>query len=246
MQKKHIKMLIFNILLILIDVICLSNGFLALLSDKSNVFKFTIGITVIIMSVILFFYVNYNLMSINEVSHDFNINNLEKSEDYIEALNSMRHKKIFEKFIDEAIEQIGRLERKNKSFNEVFFQKFQEESDGTDYGFQGIIEDTNVLLFKNIKKLINTIMIFDYKEYQILSQKSYRGDNVSKEKLDFMEESIDYVRDTLHKNEEILLNEDKLLIEMSKIGDTEESDETNLQRINDIVSSMKELRQTKR
>jgi hypothetical protein len=31
---------------------------------------------------------------------------------------------------------------------------------------------------------------------------------------------------------------------MSKIGDNEEDDETNLQRINDIVSSMKELRQT--
>jgi hypothetical protein len=124
----------------------------------------------------------------------------------------------------------------------MFFQKFGEESQGDSYGFEGIMNDTNELLYKNMEKIINTIMIFDYHEYASLVAQSSKN-HVSSEKMALMKESIEYVKDTLKKNEKILLNEDKLIIEMSKIGDNEEDDEVNLERINDIVSSMKQLRQ---
>lgn len=245
MTKKHIKIIIFNICLIFVNIICLSNGFLGLMTDKSETFKYSIGLTILIMSIISFFYVNYKLINLSEIKHDFNINNLDEPKDYLHTLEFLKskNKDIFIEEINTAIEQIKRLERKNDSFKEMFFQKFQEESNGDDFGFEAIMNDTNELLFKNMDKLINMITVFDCTEYVSLLSQRHKG-HISSEKLDLMKESIDYVKDTIKKNEQILLNEDKLILEMSKIGDNEEDDETNLQRINDIVSSMKELRQT--
>ena len=237
--QKYLKMGIFNLLLIIVDVFCLSNGFLGLLSDKDNTLAFAGGITLIIMSIVLFFYVNYTLLQGKE-HHDFNVKDLEASKDYIEVLNSLKNKQVFEASILEAIEQIKRLERKNKSYKEIYYQKFQEDSNGTNYGFDDIISDTEKLLYKNIDKMINVLIIFDYVEYRQLVTKVKRDHH--EEKIKLMNDSINYVTDIIRKNEEILLNEDKLLIEMSKIGDTEEDDEVNLARIHDIVESMKELR----
>lgn len=238
MQKQYIKLIAFNLGLIIFDVICLSNGFLGLLEDKTNSLKFALGLSIAIMSVVAFFLVNYRMLtSSSMVKRDLDLDSLDTNTDYIKTLNKLRNKRTFEVAISDAIGQIERATRKYKTFEDVYYNKFKEEASES-YGFVDIIEDTNSMLYKNIDRIISILTIFDYSEYITLS----RDSNKHSKKLDLMQENIDEVNELIRRNEEILLNEDKLILEMSKIGDSEEDDEVNLQRINDIVDSMKILR----
>lgn len=231
-------MFCFNFFLVLVNIICFSAGFLNLSFHSSNSFEKAFSITLIIMSILSFFYINYKFLTSGVAKHGYTIEEVSNSDDYIEILQSHRSKACYQHEIFQAIDQIERMNRKKDALDHLLYQKFQEDNPQTNQYHQ-IIEDANQLMFRNIKRFINLLAIFDQREYD---QLKHSPGGIPPSKLEIYQENEAYVKDLIAKNEIILLDFDRLLLEISKIGDTEEADEINLQRISDIAANLKKLR----
>ena len=78
----------------ILNIIIFSPGIIGVNIDFNNIFQTSIGITVIVMSVIIFIVGNYKIL-IEKENDDIDIFNLDNYEDYIEALKDNSNKKIF-------------------------------------------------------------------------------------------------------------------------------------------------------
>lgn len=89
--KKIISLLELNIVIVILNIIIFSPGLIGINIDFINIFQTSIGITIIIMSVIIFIMGNYKILI--EEKDDVNIFKLDNYEDYIEALKDNSSKR---------------------------------------------------------------------------------------------------------------------------------------------------------
>lgn len=240
-KNKIIKIIIFNICLVLIDIILFSEGLIGLKINDINVLKKSLAITLIFMNVICFIYINYKLLNSKAIKHDYNLNKIDNNTDYVNIISKLMNKKYYNNLLKLTLEQLNRINKKQKSLDYMLFQKFGEEENGEN--FKKAIKDISESFFKNIKKIINIVSIFDQEEYNYLLERYKTLENIPIERKQLYEENDKYLKEIIKTNEEILLILDKLLIEMSKIGDIQESDEINIENMKDIINSMKTLRE---
>ena len=105
MKVKRISSLLgLNIAIVMLNIIIFSPGLFNIKIDFINIFQTSIGITIIIMSFIIFIIGNYKIL-IKE-DNEIDISKLDDSEDYIEALKENSSKRVFSKDIDILLEQI--------------------------------------------------------------------------------------------------------------------------------------------
>ena len=121
-MKKIILSLELNIVIVILNIIIFSPGIIGVNIDFNNIFQTSIGITVIVMSVIIFIVGNYKILI--EENDDIGIFNLDNYEDYIEALKDNSNKKIFYKDIDSLLDQIERINKKQEKIDDILLQKF--------------------------------------------------------------------------------------------------------------------------
>ena len=107
------------------------------------------------------------------------------------------------------------------------------------------------IFYNNVKKMLNRMIIFDYKDYQKLAEKvrnsqaRENGGLVSRSvdtQMRIYSEHIFYVRGLVSQNEEILIKMDALLLEISKLDDLDEHGLENMaavQEINDLIAQTK-------
>ena len=117
--------------------------------------------------------------------------------------------------------------------------------------FQTVIDSVQALFYNNLKKMINRMIIFDYKDYTKLINKlknasASDGITVASKstgaQLKIYNEHIDYVKGLVEMNESILVKLDSLLLEISKLDDIDEAgleELTAIQEINDLISQTK-------
>ncbi len=111
MKVKRISSLLgLNIAIVMLNIIIFSPGLFNIKIDFINIFQTSIGITIIIMSFIIFIIGNYKIL-IKE-DNEIDISKLDDSEDYIEALKENSSKRVFSKDIDILLEQIERMDKK--------------------------------------------------------------------------------------------------------------------------------------
>ena len=100
-----------------------------------------------------------------------------------------------------------------------------------------------IILDNNVKKMINRMLIFDYKDYKKLTEKirSTGGANnigVYSKSVDaqikIYSEHIEYVRTLVDTNENILIKLDGLLLEISKLDDLDEEGLENIAAVKEI------------
>lgn len=248
-KKQIIKLLCLNLGIVLVNVILFSTGFVGL-NFGGDAFMTALGVTDIVMSLIAFFYGNYTIMFKQPSIQLFKNAELIDDKDYIAALEERREKKIFDSEISNAIDQVYRLQDKDKALDTILAQYFSPQ-EMTYTRFQSVIDSVQALFYNNLKKMINRIIIFDYKDYTKLMNKlknSQTADGItvaSKSagtQLKIYNEHIDYVKSLVEMNESILVKLDSLLLEISKLDDIDEAgleELTAIQEINDLISQTK-------
>lgn len=240
MSKKQMGKIIFlNACIIILNIIIFSEGILGFSISSDNTLVSALSITTILMSIIVFAYGNYKLIKSLYSKASYIMEDLDSPKEYEDALLKYRNKAALSENINTLINQISQLERKKKSLETVLFQKYQDNAEDFD-SLNQIVEDTGKLMFENIRKILSRMEIFDQKEYERL--KMDHGDSeIIYAKMQIYKEHMLYVRKYIDKNEAILIQFDNLLIEVSKIGDTDEG-EKGLDNLEAIVASMKKLR----
>ena len=235
MKVKRISSLLgLNIAIVMLNIIIFSPGLFNIKIDFINIFQTSIGITIIIMSFIIFIIGNYKI-SIKE-DNEIDISKLDDSEDYIEALKENSSKRVFSKDIDILLEQIERMDKKQEKIDDILLQKFTV-NEMSYIKFKKTITEVRDVFYINIKSVINKINIFDEQEYEKIKKDIKNGKlngKIEEQKKDMFDEYIFFVKDSIEDNEEILLKLDKFLFELSKFNSLEDGELENMSAIKDV------------
>ena len=235
MKVKRISSLLgLNIAIVMLNIIIFSPGLFNIKIDFINIFQTSIGITILIMSFIIFIIGNYKIL-IKE-DNEIDISKLDDSEDYIEALKENSSKRVFSKDIDILLEQIERMDKKQEKIDDILLQKFTV-NEMSYIKFKKTITEVRDVFYINIKSVINKINIFDEQEYEKIKKDIKNGKlngKIEEQKKDMFDEYIFFVKDSIEDNEEILLKLDKFLFELSKFNSLEDGELENMSAIKDV------------
>ncbi len=232
-RKKQIKILALNLGIAAADIITLKleligGGGLATAS----------GITIFFLSAVGIIYGNYRLLAEPKRS-------IPTQEDYIEALNKHRGLKTFEETIELAIDQIERLQKKNKNILVILPQIFAD-SEITCNKFSAAIADVKNSFFANIRNILNKLDTFDEEDYNFIREKHAEGavsQQIMKDKFEVYNEYVTTIKAATEDNEQILLMLDKLLLRISDIKNPDRSQRDQMaQMIDDLISQLKYYR----
>ncbi len=166
-------------------------------------------------------YGNYKLFA--ESEREAQADKIMTAEDYIEELNERRDLKTFEKTIDLMLDQIERLQKKNKIIRDILLQIFSA-SEMSYKKFDGVISEVEKIFFMNIRSILNKLDAFDEEDYLFIRKKRESEDFSEKfmdEKIEVYNKYITFVKAATEDNEAILLKLDKLLLELSGLNSVE-------------------------
>lgn len=252
MKHRAWKLIGLNLGIALLNVILFSKGLVGL-SFSESALKTALAVTTVVMSLIAFGYGNYTLLFSEKPEPTVQLlrgTEFTSPQDYIDALQEKRGKGVFDEDIHTAVEQINRMLDKDRALDSILEQFFTPQ-EITFTRFQSAINAVQAIFYNNVKKMLNRMIIFDYKDYQKLLEKvrsshaRETGGVVSRPvdtQMRIYNEHITYVRGLVSMNEEILIKMDALLLEISKLDDLDEKGLENMaavQEINDLIEQTK-------
>ena len=217
-RKKLIGLLGLNLGIAAANIITFSPGLIGLELGGASALATAFGSTFIFLSGAGLVYGNYKLFT--EPEKVIPTNKIWKVEDYIEALNIHRGLKTFEKTVDLLLDQIERLQKKNKTIRNILLQIFSA-SEISYKKFDAVIAEVEKIFFMNIRSILNKLNAFDEEDYNFIRKKQESGtfsQQFVEEKLKVYNKYITFVKAAIEDNEQILLKLDKLLLEISGLN----------------------------
>lgn len=252
MKHRALKILCLNLGIALVNIVMFSKGLVGL-TFSGEALQTALAVTVVLMSLIAFGYGNYTLLFSEPPEPTVQLlkgTEFSAPSDYIEALNEKRGQGVFDEEIQTAAEQVGRMEDKDRALDSILEQFFTPQ-EITFTRFQSAINAVQAIFYNNVKKMLNRMIIFDYKDYRKLNEKiktaraSGSVGPVSRSidtQMQIYQEHIEYVRGLVSMNEDILIKLDGLLLEISKLDDLDEQGLENMaavREINDLIAQTK-------
>lgn len=237
--KKILKIAGLNIVIIVLNVILFSPGFIGIQMGGEDVLSAAIGGTAIFISLAVFFYGNWKLLvQKGKAIQTRDINNLD---DCVLALKQSYGKRTFDGSITTILDQIDTLRKKKERIRDFLLQKFRVVDAGFEK-FNETLSDVEYVFYTNIKGVLNKINAFDEEEYEKI--KSNDGSvrlspKYIASKQSIYNEYITFVKNALDVNEEILLKLDALLLELSSFDSFDASEIENMKEIKDMDQLIK-------
>jgi hypothetical protein len=220
-KKKLIKLSGLNLGIAAANIITFSPKLIGLGLFGASALETALGTTFIFLSLAGLSYGNYELLTRSEKVAQ--TNKIWTVEDYIKALNIHRGLKTFEKTVDLLLDQIERLQKKNKTIRDILLQIFSD-SEMSYKKFDAVIAEVEKIFFMNIRSILNKLDAFDEEDYNFIRNKYEEGaisQKLHKEKVKVFNEYINFVKAATEDNEQILLKLDKLLLEISGLNSVE-------------------------
>lgn len=241
-KGKVAKLVGLNISIIALNIILFSPGLIGIEIVGGSTFQTALGFTILFMSIVVFCYGNYKLLT--QERPKIQTTKIENEFDCISALKENSYKKVFSRDIEMILEQINRLNKKKVLVNDLLLEKF-DKSEMSYSKFKFAIDKVEELFFINVKSVINKLSIFDEEDYDYV-RKDYASSRISEDiiiqKMSIYNEYIAFVKDSVEDNEAILLKLDKLLLELSKFNSLEDGELENMstmKEIDDLISKTK-------
>ncbi len=261
MRKKNLYRLIgLNVTIIVINVMVMTlTGFTQYIGsdairpeETGEILGFATAITVLLLSIGIFIYGNIKILKSLENFGDkelysdkygYVLNEIDTAEECLDALSSVKSK-VFEEDIRRAIGQIQLFLRKQESMRKILFQKCQSDVEEM-VGIGNIVQDAEQLIYENVRHVLSRISIFDEYDYlELKSGKTYGLDSQSlAAKRKMYSDHLTYVKKQLDKTDSVLLEYDRLLTEISSIGDNYSSEQNQFEHIREVVDDMKKINQ---
>ena len=237
-----IKIIILNAAIALANILLFSSALIHVDISGGNAVSTAFGLTVILMSVIVFIYGNYNLLYQKEVL--LRQEDIKTLDNCLTAISQVRGKQIFAGNLETVAGQIRRFKKKEETIKDILLQKFSD-TEMSYSSFQGTIMELEQVMGLNIKSMLNRINAFDDDEYEEINRRSpdpnLRSQSVLA-KLEIFHEYIAFVEHAVEDNEQIILKLDKLLLEISKFNSIEIGEIENMsamKEIDELISNAK-------
>jgi hypothetical protein len=238
--SKIVKLSVLNLLLVITNIVLLSEGLVGLSIFSPNLIVKLSTIVLFIVDILIFVFGNYIILNYKPKQKPYNESKLVETKDFINMLNQCRQKKEFKEEVDDAIQQIARITTKTETLNFVLSQHFTPGS-MTYTKFSNTINGINQLFFANLKSMIGRMLIFSQEEYDDKDNvKANAEAKFIRNKI--FKEHIEYVEGIVEKNENILIKLDNLVLEISKLDDTSSIDLNDLSTVQEINSLIEQTK----
>lgn len=235
-KKVVARMCCLNFGLAFLNIILFSKMFAGISLTEDTPLRRAAGFTVLIMSVLLFLYGNYKLMKSPQAKYDYTTMELVTPADLLDALEDLRSRTALRPQLETVISQIRLIKGKKENLKAVIYHKFREEDEDA-LGFKDVVENTEKLLYANAKQVINAAAAFDQKEFQRLERTRAQHP----ERFQIYMEQINYIKGKVSQNEKVLLEYDRLIMEVSKLSDGSEESAENLKVLESVVDSLRQM-----
>jgi len=216
-RKKLIKLLSLNLGIAAANIITFSPAFVGLELFGASALETAASSTIIFLSGAGLIYGNYKLQP---GSKSVIPPKKMTVEEYIEELTAYKGLKTFEESVDLLLDQIERLQKKNKIIRNILLQNFSA-SEISYSKFDAVIVEVENIFFTNIRSIINKLGAFDEEDYNFILKKREEGafsEQFIEEKFRVYNEYITFVKAATEYDEQILLKLDLLLLEISGIN----------------------------
>lgn len=238
-SAKITKMVTLNVIIALVNVFVFSKGLIGVQIVGGSALGTAFGVTIILMSLIVFFYGNYKILL--QKNEPVLIGEIKTPEECIHALRQNNVKKTFSKDIVTILEQTDRFSDKKKTIKDILLQKFS--SGEMSYSkFEETIKGLEEVFYINIKSILNRLNAFDEADYNRMqsnsARKKFTADFIQT-KMEIYNEYIAFVKDAIEDNEQILLKLDKLLFEISKFNSLEDGEIEHMSAMKEIDELIK-------
>ncbi len=234
-RKKQIKILGLNLSIAAADIIVFSPGLLGVDLFGAGALETAFGSTIIFLSAVGVIYGNYRLLAEPEKS-------IPIEEYYTKALTEQRGHKTFEETIDLAIDQIARLEKKNKNIRNILPQTFGD-SEITCNKFAAANAEVKNAFFMNIQIILNKLDTFDEADYDFIREKNEAktvSQSIKEDKLAVYNKYVTSIKAAAEDNEKILIMLDKLQLGISELRCPDASQRTEMtEMIDDLIEQLK-------
>ncbi|MEI6602902.1 MAG: hypothetical protein WCL54_05405 [Clostridia bacterium] len=223
------------------NTVLFSPGLLALQIGGASVLGTAFGVTAIFMSIVLFGYGNYKLLTEEPKAQLIQTGQIKTTEEFIEALQANSGKKTFQKDIQVMLDQIQRFHKKRETIQSILLQKFNA-GELSFQKFESTISAVEEVFYVNIRSILNRLNAFDEVDYNEVKKNEVLTSDVLQGKKAILEEYISFVKDAINDNEEIILKLDRLLLEISKLNSLESGEIEKMSimsEIDDLIGQTK-------
>ncbi|MEW4222271.1 hypothetical protein [Rossellomorea marisflavi] len=215
------------------NIVIFSPGFIGL-ALTGGALEAALGASILTASTIGVLYGVYALRFKEE--EPLQILSLASDEDYKEALSRFFAKKSLREDLHYAIEQVDRLEQKKASLQQAINDRFQQ-GEMSHRKFSHTVLEVEQLFFQNVRNLLNKAGAFDEREYKSVRSKDPRlSQTLLAEKTSLYREYLFFIKQAIEINEEIILDLDKLLLEITRLNTVTIEDIDNMACMKEIHS----------
>lgn len=224
-----------------INVFVLSPGLLGIKIGGESAIQTAFGISTLTASLLVLLYGIHGLFF--KPVKGIPLKEIKINDDYVHALSFYLKSNVLKNDISFTLQQIERLNKKKETFASLLNDRFSPD-ELSFQKFTSVISEVEKLFYINLKNILNKISTFDEKEYKsIMGKDSSRySKKILQEKTLLYNEYLSFVKNSININEEILLNLDKLLLEISRLDSFEIEDLNNLNCMQEIDSLIKQTK----
>ena len=225
-MSRAVKLAILNGALIILNIIIFSKVFIGLDVFGQSALITAFSFMWFFLTAAVFFYGNYKILYAvpppqpNKID-DSRFNTLEGCG---VMLNEFINKQgvMFDAPLKIMKIQLDRMVKKDNTITDILLQKFQP-AELSYVKFQGQIESIKKILCVNTRNVLNRLYAFD--EYDYGDPAGGRpADRHYDAKQALLNEYKDFINQTVDYNEDILIKMDRLILEVSKLNDSDELD----------------------
>ncbi|OCA90419.1 hypothetical protein A8F94_00560 [Bacillus sp. FJAT-27225] len=243
-MSKKLKLigLIFGVTLA--NVVLLSPGLLGVKIVGGSALETSFGLTVLFVSLIVILYGLYGVL-VKKIPA-VHLKDLKTNDDYVKALEAYQDIKVLREDIVFTIGQEIRLKKKKEGLLTLLNERF-DKTELSYQKFASVVSEVEKLFYLNIRNILNKVSTFDEKEYEsvIGNNKSRFSKEILREKQELYNDYLSFVKNAVNINEEILLDIDKLILEISRLNTIDIDDIDNMAAIQELDALIKQTKHYK-
>lgn len=217
-MTKGLKLVGLIVFIAILNVVVFSPGLIGIQLINSSPFQTAFGVSFIIANLLVLLFSMFQLYF--KPVEEKTIKKLKTNEDFVLALGTYKNSHVFKEDIITSLEQIERMKKKKSIFYHLLSDRFSP-TEITYNKFASVVDEVETLFYLTIRNILNKISTFDESEYKKLKGKD--GLRYSKpllqEKINLYNEYFNFVKKAIEMNEEILVNIDKLILEISRLDE---------------------------
>ena len=242
MRKNFFKILLLNCIIVMMVVLCYSEGFLNLRPSDESILRAGMSIFVGIAAAVAFAYGNYSLLSDKAPKVFYADGELVDIAQAREVLQSFHGGWFFGRIADTASNQLVRLQRTMDRADKAIGLKFDDGSMAYDR-YVSTISAAREAALQNCIGMANRMQLFDEAEYGKLQY--YKNDSIpddiQQKQAALYQQNLEQIESAVAANEKLILALDTMSLELAgpKSPDEEAKDTALLDEIKKLTEQVK-------